>query len=360
MTDGIGVPKVVAMNDNDLRDALADRLFEAAVGTLELFSVYLGWRLGLYRTLADNGPLTAPELAAAAGIDGRYAREWLEQQAVAGFLEMAGDSRFTLAPAHAEVLVDPESPAHAAPFAPMVVGIGAALSRVADAYRTGRGVPYSDYGADFRDGQGAINRPAYVHELAGWLEAVPEVRSERARVADLGCGQGWSTLALAAAFPSAVVDGFDADEASILDAKVNAAAHPAGERVSFVCGDAATVAAAGPYDVLCFFEALHDLSDPVGALAAAGAALAPGGAVVVVDERVADAFAAPGDLVERMMYGWSVSHCLPAARAEEPSAALGTVLRSGTVRHLAEAAGLPRVEIPEIESAFFRMYVLRP
>ena len=351
------------------RDALVERLFLATVGTLELYSVYLGWRLGLYGVLRDTGPLSSDELATEAGIDARYAREWLEQQAVAGLVEVADahddpvQRRYGLPLGHAEVLIEPSSSVYVAPFAPMVVGIAGALPEVVEAYRTGAGVPYAHYGTDFRDGQGGINRPAFEHELAGWVEAIPEVHARLqaeppARVADLGCGQGHSTLALARAYPSARVVGVDADAASIADAsRLAAGSDPTAE---FVVGDAAGLVESGPYDLVCLLEALHDMAYPVEVLAAIRAALAPNGALLIADERVADAFAAPGDEVERMMYGWSVAHCLPSARTEPNSAALGTVLRAGTVRELAAAAGFGSVEVLPVENDFFRFYCLRP
>jgi SAM-dependent methyltransferase len=353
------------------RDALVERLFEAALGGLELFSVHLGWRLGLYETLASAGPLTAAELAERARIDQRYAREWLEQQAVASFLEVddaaAGpdERRFALPEAHAEVLVHPDSPAFVTPFGPMLVGIAGALPEVVDAYRTGRGVPYSRYGPDFRDGQGAINRPFFVNELAGCLASVPEIHQRLtgdppARVADVGCGQGASTIAIASAYPNARPDGLDLDEASIADATAAATAAGVGDRVRFVIRDAADLAAEGPYDLVCIFEALHDMARPVDALAAARSALAPRGSVLLADERVADTFVAPGDPVERMMFGWSVSHCLPSSREEQPSAALGTALRSDTVRDLAREAGFTEVQVLPIENDFLRFYRLVP
>lgn len=358
MTDATPLPTTT--------DQLAQRLFEATLATLELYSVYLGQRLGLYRVLADDGPLTAPALAERAGVDQRYAREWLEQQAAAGFLAVddagapADERRFALVEGHHEVLVDPESLAHVAPFAPMVVGIAHALPDVADAFRSGAGVPYTRYGADFRDGQGAINRPAYHHELAGWIAAAPDVdarlRRPGSRVVDLGCGQGWSTIALARAYPSAEVVGIDSDVASIDDATAHARA--AGVDVRFQLADAAAHDAGA--DLVCIFEALHDMARPVEVLAEARGRLAPGGALLVVDERVEDAFTAPAGEVERMMYGWSVVHCLPASRADAPSAALGTVLRRPVVEQLAAGAGFGGVEVLAIDNDFFRFYLLRP
>ena len=359
---------------DDATDAMVERIFNATLGALDLFSIHLGWRLGLSHALHDAGPCTAGELADRAGIDPRYAREWLEQQAVTGFLEVvttdddegtdaAEDRRYVVPAAHVEIFCEPESLAHVAPFAPMIAGIGGTLAEVVEAYRTGSGVPYTRYGTDFRDGQGGINRPAFVNELAGWLAAIKSV-DERlrsgppARVADVGCGQGYSTIAIAAAYPDADVTGLDNDESSVIDARSRAA--DAGVNVQFEVSDAASLARSGPFDLICIFEALHDMAAPVAALEAACGALAPGGHVLVMDERVADRFTAPGDEVERMMYGWSVVHCLPASRCEHPSAALGTALRSDTVLALAAEAGLSHAEILLIDNDFFRFYLMRP
>jgi len=347
----------------DRTDALVERLFGSALGALELYSVYLGAELGLYRALEQHGPLTASGLAGRAGIAERYAHEWLEQQAVAGLLDAddaeAPRRRYALGDDHARVLVDAGDIAHVAPFAHLLVGIGGVMGRVVEAYRTGGGVPYEAYGRDFRHGQGHINRPAFTHELpTEWLAAMPDVaaRLERrgARVADVGCGQGWSTIALAQAFPHAHVDGHDLDPGSIADARRHAPG------VRFIEGDAAGLTAHGPYDLIVILETLHDLARPAEALAAARAALTPGGAVLVVDERVADRFTAPGDEVERIMYGWSVTHCLPTQMVEQPSAALGTVMRAGTVRELAARAGYTRVDVLPVDNDFFRLYRLHP
>jgi hypothetical protein len=224
-------------------EALSARLIQSTTQALELYGIYLGKELGLY--------------------------------------------------AVANVLVSEDHPAHLAPLAQMVAGIGGALDRMAQAYRTGGGVAYPHFGAAFRKGQAGINRPAFLHDLVTrWIPAAPDLyaalTSAPLRVADVGCGAGWSTQAMAGAFPLAQVVGFDADAASV------------GEH-----------------------------------------------------------FHAPADDVERLMYGWSIVHCLPVSLAEQPSAAIGTVIRPDIVRTLATAAGLARVEVVPVDGGFFRLFRLR-
>lgn len=348
---------------------LSDRLLQATLHALELNGVYLGKRLGLYEALHAAGTgLTPAQLAGAAGIAERYAREWLEQQAVAGLLGVENASapsrerRYVLPPEHAAVLVDDDNPSHVAPLAQMVAGIGAALPRVVEAYRTGAGVPYEAYGVDFRHGQAGINRPAFVSDLTErWLPAVADVHarllaSERPRIADVGCGAGWSTIALARAYPHADVIGYDADAASIAEARRHAEEN--GVSVRFVQADAAALAGEAAFDLALVLEALHDMAQPVRVLAAIRSALAPAGTVLIADEKVADRFYAPGDEIERLMYGWSIVHCLPVALTETPSAAIGTAIRPETVMSCAASAGFTRAEVLQIESGFFRFYRL--
>ena len=342
------------------------RLVDAAIATLDLFGVYLGDRLGLYEVLREQPSATVGELASAAGIHERYAQEWLEHQAVTGLLTVDDASaapnvrRYALPEAHIGALATPEHAEHLAPLARMIVGVANALEDVVAAYRSGRGVPYTRYGADFRDGQGAINRPAFTTSLCNdWLPAVPGLVDRLdagGRIADLGCGVGWSSIAMAHTYPSAEVWGIDSDVASIEDARVFAAKQDA--KVRFEAVDAAELAGHGPFDAITILEALHDMSRPVDVLRAARDALAADGSLIIADEAVADTFTAPGDDVERFMYGWSITHCLPASMAEQPSAAIGTVIREDTVRSLAQQAGFADVEVLPVDGGFFRIYRL--
>lgn len=350
-------------------EALASRLLQSTIHALELYGIYLGKELGLYATLASDRPVTPSELAREAGIAPRYAREWLEQQTVAGFLVVdeplapADDRRYRLPAEHVDVLVTEDHPAHLAPLAQMVAGIGGAIQHVLAAYRNGGGVAYPMFGAAFRKGQADINRPAFLGDLVErWIPAAADVHerlvSSSLRVADVGCGAGWSTIAIARAFPRAEVIGFDADEASIADARQNASAQEVAVR--FEVRDAVAIADHGPFDLILVLEALHDMARPADVLRTLRQTLAPGGSVFVADEKVADRFHAPGDEVERLMYGWSIVHCLPVSLAESPSAAIGTVIRAEAIRELAGAAGFARVDVLPVDAGFFRIYRLSP
>ena len=355
------------MASSDRRDALVERLFEAVLGFNDVYSVYIGDRLGLYAALAE-GAQTSAELALATGCDERYVREWLEHQAVGGILEVddGGEPaarRFRVPPGHDEVLLDRDSVNYMAAFARMMVGMAEPVPQVLAAFRSGDGVPYGDYPADFVEGQGDMNRAQFVNLLASeWLPALPDVeerlRSGSARVADFACGTGWSSIAFAKAYPGVQVDGIDLDPESIMLARSAAAAEGVGERVDFQVRDAADPALADRYDLVTVFEAIHDLAKPVEALAAIRGLLADGGVALVADEKVADEFTAPGDDVERIMYGWSILHCLPVGRVDQPSAETGTAMRESTFRRYAEEAGFGDVQVVPIEHDFWRFYRL--
>ena len=352
---------------NESTAALDERLIESAVGTLEIFGVYLGRKLGLYEAISAAGSVTPGELADAAGIYERYAQEWLEQQAVSGYLTVARESSdaagrsYGLSEEQAAVLVREDDPSYVSPLASAAAGIAAVLDRVVDAYRTGSGVSYRAYGEDFRTGQGGINRPAFTSDLiTDWIPSAPNVHKkvtdENIRIAEVGCGQGWASIALASAYPNAEVVGIDADAASIEDARRFSAERGVNVKFENVPGE--SIAEFGPFDVVLVLETLHDLARPTEVLSSIRKSLDHDGVVLIADERVADSFSAPGDLMERMMYGWSITHCLPASLAEQPSAGLGTVLRSDTVRRLGTEAGFSKIVVLDTDAGFFRLYTL--
>ncbi len=352
------------------RDELADRLAGAVLASLDLQAVYLGDRLGLYRALEEGGAATPPELAQRAGIHPRYAREWLEHQAVGSILDVddpataADERRYTLPAAHAAVLTDPESLALVAPLARFVVGTAKTMPKLLDAYRTGDGVDWADYGPDVVEAQEGINRPQFHHLVGEWIDALPDIaerlRAGTGRVADVACGTGWSSIAIARHFPGVEVDGIDIDEGSIARAKAHAAEAGVDGRVSFLFADAANAAGEGRYDLVTIFEALHDMARPAEVLATTRRLLAPGGAVLIADERVAETFTVPGDEAERMFYGYSVVACLANGLVDTPSVGTGTVLRPSAVQAIAREAGFSGFMVLPTEHASFRFYRLDP
>jgi 2-polyprenyl-3-methyl-5-hydroxy-6-metoxy-1,4-benzoquinol methylase len=354
------------------RDALVERLLQSASGAFTIFGVYLGDRLGFYRALAEGGALTSAELAARTGTHERYAREWAEQQTVAGILAVederaaASQRRFRLPPGHAEPILDRDSLSYVAPLARLIAGCVRPLPALLEAYRSGGGVPYAAYGPDLREGQAAFNRPAFLLQLAQeWLPRVPDVHARLqadppARVADVGCGFGWSSIGMATGYPKVRVDGLDLDAPSIEAARENARQAGVADRVRFCVRDAGEPVLAVRYDLVTAFECVHDLADPVGALRTMRHLAGERGAVLVVDERVGDAFTAGGDDVEGMMYGFSILHCLPVGMAEPPAAGTGAVMRPDTLRRYATEAGFRGVEVLPIDNFFFRFYRLHP
>jgi 2-polyprenyl-3-methyl-5-hydroxy-6-metoxy-1,4-benzoquinol methylase len=355
------------MTDTTNELPLADRLVAAVTGAFEAAAVDLGDRLGWYRALTGD-PATAPELAARTGTDPRYAREWLEQQAVAGYLAVddvgaaADERRYTLPAEHRAVLVDEVDPSYATPMARMAMTFTRNLPRLAEAYRTGGGLSWGEMGPEAREGQAAANRPfflsALVTEVLPGLADLDALLRAGGRVADVGCGMGWSSIGMATGYPAARVDGFDVDGPSVEQARRNADEAGIADRIRFSVADVGSLEAAGAYDLVTAFECVHDLPDPVAVLSAMRAMVRPDGTVLVVDERVAETFTAPGDDVERLMYGYSLTCCLPDSMSTRPSVATGTVMRPATLEGYARAAGFRAVEVLPVAHDFFRFYRL--
>lgn len=347
--------------------AFGIRVWSMCLATQELYCVYIGIRLRLYEALAS--PATCQELARRAGIAHRYAWEWLEQQAAAGIIRVDDVLRpphervYTLPAPHREVLLLSDSPWSRAAGVLPLGGVALALPRLLEAYRSGAGVADAEFGEDWRESHGGANRALFLRFLPGWIRsAAPGIderlRREGGRVADVACGAGWAAIALARAYPALRVDGFDIDRASIVEARSNAESAGVADRVVFEVRDARDPRQRGAYDLVCLFDALHEMPRPVEVLAACRELRADGGDVLVLDARVADAFIAPANEVERFQYTTSVLHCLPAALSQPSSEPTGTVLRVGTVRDLARRAGFADVVRLAVDDRFHHLYRL--
>ena len=348
-----------------MADAFADRVHDATLGYFQILSMYLGLRLGLYEALGD-GAMTSNALAEHAGIDARYAHEWCEQQSTIGVLaaDTAQDPPvFRLPPDAKESLLDTDSVSYLGATIRQLASLRTVIDPVIEAYRTGAGVEAELFGTESADGQGGSNRPVYLTTLPNdWLPKIEPFRAKLeggpAHVIDIGCGYGWSSIALALAYPHASVDAYDADTYPIEKARVNAEKAGVADRVRFHAADAATIDATA--DLAMAFECIHDMPNPVEVLGAARKSLTNDGAMLVVDERVRDRFDGTFDATDAYFYGWSIFDCLPAGRAATPSAATGTVMRPDTLRRYAETAGFTGFEVLPIEHDVFRLYLLRP
>jgi SAM-dependent methyltransferase len=349
-------------------EELAGRIFLEGVGALHLGSVYIGVKHGLFAALVEDGPLTARELAARTGLDGWYVREWLQAETIAGLLLADDDdlatASFRTARGVSETLVDETGPAFVGGLPLAAAAAYSVMPELLKAFRTGAGVPYASYGEDAVEAQAALNRPAFVNELAAeWIPQIPDIAalladSGRAtRVADVGCGLGWAAIELAKAYPHLRVDGYDTDEESITRARRNAADAGVSDRVTFDVVDASSPYGESRYDLIFFFECVHDMAHPVEAIAQAKAALAEGGTVIVMDERVGETLNA-GDPTETFFASASVLWCLPQGRVEPDSEAVGTVMRPSRFRSIARQAGWSDVEILRIDHPFWRFYRL--
>jgi SAM-dependent methyltransferase len=367
---------VVEMDDAAMEETgaaiegFAMRLLGSAVAVMDLATIRIGEELGLYQALTSEGAMTSAELAGATATDERYVREWLEQQAVTDILTVTDDTgdaaarRYAIPPAHAEVLVNRASPAYlgALGYVTHVAGIA---STVVQSFRDGSGVQWAHYGDTGRLMQAELNRPGYLTQLAQeWIPAMPDIEerlrsADGARIADLGCGTGWSSIAFALAYLDVSVDGFDADDASIADARRNAVEAGVADRVRFEVRDVSgPLLAPHSYDLVIAFECIHDLADPIGALASMKRLAAGDGFVVVADNATPEAFSAPGTEIDRLLYGSSVLVCLPTSRTHDHSAATGAVMRPSTFQGYAREAGFASVEVAEVPHPFWRFYRL--
>jgi 2-polyprenyl-3-methyl-5-hydroxy-6-metoxy-1,4-benzoquinol methylase len=352
------------------RDDFINRLLGDAIGAFNIYSVHIGSQLGYYQALADGNWQTAAELSQRTGTVERYTREWLEHQASACILQAdespSGDLRkYSLPPGKAEALTDRDSLNYIAPVAQLVVGAAQPIDQLLDAYRQGGGVPYADYGIHLREGQASINRPVFLNLLGTeWLPAMPDVHARLssqppARVADIGCGAGWSAIGIAQSYPNVRVDGYDLDDESVKLAQHNVAQVGLSDRVKIHLRDASDPILQGQYDLVTAFECLHDMSNPVGVLQTMRSLAGEKGVVFIMDERAAEEFQPCADLVEQYLYGFSILHCLPSGMVDQPSAGTGTVMRTETLENYALQAGFTLVEVLPIDNYFFKFYRLR-
>lgn len=323
----------------------------------------IGDRLGLFKSLATHGPARSVELAARAGLNERYTREWLGGMASAGYLEYdPASGRFTLPPEHAPALAQEAGPVFFGGVHQEILGVLPAIPRVIEAFRHGGGVPQSAYGDDFYAGIERFTAGWFENLLLPvWLPAVAaaQVKLERGcRVADVGCGRGRALIALAQAYPSSRYTGFDVHGPTIAQASANATAAGVADRVTFVQIDAAH-GLPEQYDLITTFDVVHDAVDPRGLLRAIRTALAADGLYLCLEINCSDRLEENTGPLGALFHGFSVLYCMTSSLAGGGEG-LGTVgLPEAKLRELVGEAGFGSVERVPLENPFNSLYVAR-
>ena len=347
-------------------DKLMEFVFKAVseVGaTLNTALVTMGDRLGLYRAMAGAGPLTPAELAERTGTAERYVREWLNAQAAGGYVSYDPDSaRYILPAEQAVALTDESSPAYLPGFFQIALGSVLDSPRVTEAARTGAGIGWHDHVEDVFDGCERFFRPGYNASLVStWLPALDGVVAKLqrgARVADVGCGHGASTILMASAFPASTFVGSDYHEGSIATARQRAAEAGVADRVTFETAPAASYPGSG-YDLVTMFDCLHDMGDPVGAARHVRESLAADGTWMIVEPAAGDRIEDNLNPVGRAYYGFSTLLCTPASLSQEVGLALGAQAGESRIRDVVTGAGLTRFRRVS-ETPFNLVYEARP
>ena len=309
--------------------------------------VILGEKLGLYKAMAGAGPLTSQEVAERSGTAERYVREWLRNQAAGGYVTYEPDSDcYTLPDEQALALADEESPFYILGIYDSIASLYADEDKILEAFRSGEGMGWHEHDQRLFRGTERFFRPGYRGHLVGaWipaLEGVQEKLERGATVADVGCGHGASTIIMAEAFPNSEFFGFDYHQASIERAREAAAAAGVADRISFSVASAKDYSGSD-YDLVCVFDCLHDMGDPVGASAHVLETLDADGTWMIVEPFANDRVEDNLNPVGRVFYGASTTICTPASLAQEVGLALGAQAGEARLSEVLREGGFTRV-----------------
>jgi 2-polyprenyl-3-methyl-5-hydroxy-6-metoxy-1,4-benzoquinol methylase len=360
------------VNPDELNELLG-RVIADAGGALILPLALIGDRLGLFSALASGGPATPGQLAERTGLTERYLREWLLAMATAGYVTYEGSApgageegsarsaRYRLSPEQAEAFTNPDSPAYVAGGFQNLTAATRALDRLTEAFRTGEGIAWHEQHEDMFEGTERFFRPGYLANLtSSWIPSLTGVEKrlvDGARVADVGCGFGASTILMARAYSKTAFEGVDYHEPSIEAARHRAAEAGVSDRISFRVAGAADLG--GRYDLITFFDCLHDMPDPVGALRAARAATADGGRVMLVEPMSWDTVQETLNPLGKVLAGASLLVCLPSGLSAPPAYGLGNQAGPARTGQIARDAGFSDVQVTAATD-FNLVYELRP
>jgi 2-polyprenyl-3-methyl-5-hydroxy-6-metoxy-1,4-benzoquinol methylase len=332
--------------DTDRLMAFVGRAIDEVGAALNTALVVMGDQLGYYRAMADGTPTTPTELAERTATDAHYTREWLNAQAAGGFVEYdPAAARYRLPAEHAMALADETSPAFLPGFFQIAHGTVRDTADIIAAARTGDGVGWHEHNTDVHLGCERFFRPGYTANLvAGWLPALDGVVDKLragARVADVGCGHGSSTILMAQAYPNSTFVGSDYHPASIETARARAEEAGVADRVSFEIAPADGFSGTG-YDLVTMFDTLHDMGDPVGAGRHVRQALSDDGTWMIVEPMAGDRVEDNLNPIGRAYYAFSTLLCTPSSLAQDVGLALGTQAGPARIRDVVTTAGFGR------------------
>lgn len=351
--------------DEQRAEAFVGRAMGDLSATVTVLMATIGDRLGLFTTLAEQGPATSEQLAERAGIAERYAREWLDAMAAAGYFDFHSESgTYTLPAEHRPVLAAEGGPVFVGGAYQEVSGFVAVLDRIIEAFRTGGGVPSAEYNEHFFAGYARFTAGWYNNLLLpAWLPAMPatsQLLEAGADVADVGCGRGLALITLANAFPGSRFVGYDVHEPSVAAARSAAAEAGVADRVRFEQRDVAVEGLPSTYDVVFTFDVVHDAVDPAGMLRAIRAALRPEGRYVCVDMNASHRPEENAGTIGALFYGLSVLYCMTTSLAHG-GAALGMCgFNPHTVELMCKEAGFSDIRQAPVENPFNKVYEITP
>ncbi|HEY4740308.1 MAG TPA: class I SAM-dependent methyltransferase [Candidatus Acidoferrales bacterium] len=342
----MSAPAQVPIDESKLNAFLGQAIGEMGAA-INAALILIGDKLGLYKGMAGAGPMTSEELAKKTGLSERYVREWLSAQAAGGFVTYdAAAKKFTLPPEQAFALAIEDSPVYLPGFFQIVSAVMKDVPKIEEAFRSGKGLGWHEHDHDLFHGTERFFRPNYrAHLIGEWIPALERVEAKLkagARVADVGCGLGTSTILMAQAYPNSTFTGFDYHDRSIELAREAAGRAGVGDRVKFEIA-AAKNFPGKDYDLVAFFDCLHDMGDPEGAARHVLQALGRDGVWMVVEPFANDRLEDNLNPIGRVFYSASTTLCTPASLSQEVGLALGAQAGEGRLTGVLKAAGFKRV-----------------
>lgn len=340
--------------DKERVKAFVDQIFDDMAGSMTAGLAFVGVRTGLFRAMADQGPMEAPQVAEASGLELRYVEEWLKGMVCAGYLAHDPDNQtYELPVEHAFLLASDDTDHFAGGLFAMVPPLLAVAPRVADAFQRGGGVPFEEYGEEGMTALDLINRGNYEHKLVDyWLAAMPDVVEklhDGADVLDVGCGTGHASLALAKAFPASRFLGIDLHPDSVDQARQSARERELSERLEFAAKPIEELEESPAYDLVLAFDCVHDFTEPVKTLAEIRPRLKSDGTLFIVEPKAGDQLEDNRHAIGTMFYGFSVFHCMTQSLADG-GPGLGTCMGPAQTESLAREAGFRHFERLNIKS----------